>query len=35
LLANADKNWRQNSGANRRDVIKVRNMMAGVPQNQS
>jgi hypothetical protein len=30
LSLKADKNWHQNSGANRRDVIKVRNMTAGV-----
>src|SRR5208282_6422842 len=30
LSLNAEKNWHQNSGANRRDVIRVRNMMAGV-----
>ena len=29
LSLKAEKNWHQNSGANRRDVIKARNMMAG------
>jgi hypothetical protein len=28
---NAEKNWHQNSGANRRDVIEVRNMTVGAP----
>jgi hypothetical protein len=32
LSLNAEKNWHQNSGANRRDVIKARNMMAGLPR---
>jgi hypothetical protein len=31
LSLNAEKNWHQNSGANRRDVINVRNMMAAAP----
>ena len=35
LSLNAEKNWHQNSGANRRDVIKVRNMMAAAPGNGS
>jgi hypothetical protein len=35
LSLNAEKNWHQNNGANRRDVIKVRNMMAGAPWNGS
>src|SRR5271165_2919010 len=30
LSLNAEKNWHQNSGANRRDDIRVRNMTAGV-----
>ena len=32
LSLNAEKNWHQNSGAKRRDVMRVRNMKAGVLQ---
>ena len=35
LSLNAERNWHQNSGANRRDVINVRNMMAGAPQTEA